>query len=84
MTMPPSKVIHRRMTFLWHRATPEQRKRSDRGKFQKDWIKAAKRILIHIQLRDNLEKTIVVRDYDGSGGRQIVIKPTSSIEGSFT
>ena len=41
-----------------------------------EWIKSAKIVLIHIQLRDNLKKTIVVRDYDSSE-RQIVIKPIS-------
>ena len=49
------------------------------------WIESAKCILIHIQLRDNLEKTIVMQDYDGSE-RRILLKPKSSLdleEGSF-
>ena len=40
---------------------------------KEDWIKTAKRILIQTQLRDNLEKTLVLRDYTGE--RQILIKP---------
>ena len=52
---------------------------------KKEWIEPAKRILIRIQLRDNLEKTVAVLDYDGNESR-IVIKPKSSFdleEGSF-
>jgi hypothetical protein len=55
----------------------EQREREHRVK--EDWIESAKRVLIHIQLRDNLEKTVVVRDYDGIE-RRIVIKPKSSFD----
>ena len=40
---------------------------------KEDWIKTAQRILIQIQLRDKLEKTLVLRDYTGE--RQILIKP---------
>ena len=50
------------------------------------WIELAKHILIDIQLRDNLEKTIVMLDYDGSE-RRISLKPKFSLdleEGSFT
>jgi len=36
---------------------------------KEDWIESAKRVLIQIQLRDNLEKTIVVRDYKGNERR---------------
>ena len=43
------------------------------------WIESAKHILIHIQLRDNLEKTIVVlEDYDDNETR-ILLKPKSSL-----
>ena len=38
------------------------------------WIEAAKHVLIHNQLRDNLEKAIVVVDYDDSE-RRILLKP---------
>ena len=58
----------------------EQHTRPDRVK--EDWIESAKRILIHIQLRDNLEKTVVMRDYEGYE-RRILIKPKSLEEGSF-
>ena len=45
---------------------------------KEDWIKSAKDILIHIQLRDNLEKTIIMRDYASDGcERRILIKPKS-------
>jgi hypothetical protein len=51
------------------------------------WIESAKHILIHIQLRDNLEKTIVMLDNNGNE-RRIMVKPISSLdsgleEGSF-
>ena len=46
---------------------------------KKEWIEPAKRILIRIQLRDNLEKTVAVLDYDGNESR-IVIKPKSSFD----
>ena len=42
------------------------------------WIELAKRVLIRIQLRDNLEKTIVVLDYDDNE-RRILLKPRSSL-----
>ena len=42
------------------------------------WIESAKHVLIHIQLRDNLEKTIVVLEYDDIE-RQILLKPRSSL-----
>ena len=49
-------------------------------KVKEEWIKTAKRILIQIQLRDNLEKTIALRDdYDGNE-RRILIKPKSSFD----
>ena len=46
------------------------------------WIESAKRILIHIQLRDNLEKTVVMLDNDGNE-RRIVVKPESSLDSGF-
>jgi hypothetical protein len=39
-----------------------------------DWIESAKHILFHIQLRDSLEKTIVVLDYNRNE-RRILLKP---------
>jgi len=45
-----------------------------------EWIELAKRILIHIQLRDNLEKTVVLRDYDSGNERRISLKPKSLFE----
>jgi len=50
-----------------------------RARTKDEWIELAKRILIHIQLRDNLEKTIVVRDYDGNE-RRILLKPKPLFE----
>jgi hypothetical protein len=50
-----------------------------------NWIESVKRILIRTQLRDNLEKTVVVRDYDDIE-TPILIKLKSSCdfeEGSF-
>ena len=44
---------------------------------KEDWIELAKDILIHIQLRDNLEKTLIVEDHDNKSGRRILIKPNS-------
>ena len=35
-------------------------------------IKSAKRVLTQIQLRDNLEKTVVVRDYEGNERRILI------------
>ena len=56
----------------------EETERVDRIK--EEWIEAAKRVLIHIQLRDNFEKTVVVRDCGGNNERRIVIKPKSSVD----
>jgi hypothetical protein len=39
---------------------------------KEDWIESAKRVLIQIQLRNNLEKTVVVRDY-GDNERRFLI-----------
>ena len=44
---------------------------------KEDWIELAKDILIHIQLRDNLEKTLIVEDHDNKSERRILIKPNS-------
>ena len=41
------------------------------------WIESAKDILIDIQLRDNLEKTVVMLEDDGNE-RRILLKPKSS------
>ena len=40
------------------------------------WIESAKDILIDIQLRDNLEKTVVLLDNDGNE-RRTLLKPGS-------
>ena len=65
---------------LW----PPQEQRAQTDRVKDEWIEMAKRILIHIQLRDNLEKTVIVRDYDGNE-RRILLKPKSLLfeEGSF-
>jgi hypothetical protein len=31
---------------------------------KEEWIERVKDVLIQIQLRDNLEKTIIIKDYD--------------------
>ena len=61
----------------WRIPVHEQLERIRR--VEEEWIEAAKRILIHIQLSDNLEKTVVIRDYDGNE-RRIVMKPKSSLD----
>ena len=50
---------------------------------KEDWIQRAKRILIQIQLRDNLEKTLVLRDYTGKSERRILMKPEERQFGSW-
>ena len=67
---------------IWLIPYDEQRTRADRVK--EYWIDLAKHVLTQIQLRDNLEKTVVVLDYDGSNETRILIKPNSSpgFEGS--
>ena len=77
MKTPPPPIANF-LRMLSH----EQRARTVRT--IEDWIESAKRILIQIQLRDNLEKTVVLREYDGNE-RRILIKPKSSFdfEGSF-
>jgi hypothetical protein len=50
-----------------------------RDEMKEDWINWAKGILTHIQLRDNLEKTVVMRDYDGNESR-ILLHPKSSLD----
>ena len=65
MLIPPKKSNYGRILL-------------QRGHEEKeDWIELAKDILIHIQLRDNLEKTLVVEDHDNKSGRRILIKPNS-------
>ena len=65
---------------LW----PPQQQRTHTDRVKDEWIESAKHILIHIQLRDNLEKAVVVRDYDGNE-RRILLKPKSLFEeGGFT
>ena len=63
---------------------PPQGQHANTDRVKDEWIESAKRILLHIQLRDNLEKTVVVRDYDGNE-RRILLKPKSLFEeeGSF-
>ena len=39
---------------------------------KEDWIESAKNILIQIQLRDNLEKTVVMRDHAGNERRILI------------
>jgi len=45
---------------------------------QEGWIEAAKHILIQIQLRDHLDKTLVIRD--GGELRKMLIKPALEVE----
>lgn len=59
--------------YTIHISTEEQSAR-----MRAKWIESVKHILIQIQLRDNLEKTIVVRD-DGDE-RRILLKPKTSID----
>jgi hypothetical protein len=71
---------------LW--TTPEANilRKEPTDKVEERWIEPAKHVLIHIQLRDNLEKTIVVLDYCDNE-RRILLKTKSSlaldVEGSF-
>jgi hypothetical protein len=60
---------------------PFQEEPADLDRVKEDWIESAKCVLIHIQLRDNLEKRVVLREYDGSE-RRILIKPKPLV-GSF-
>ena len=45
-----------------------------------EWIESAKRMMIQIQLRDNLEKTVIMRDHDDRNETRILIKPKSSFD----
>ena len=79
MTVPPSDYSVNFWRSSWLVAAQEKRVRTERAK--KKWIRAAKRILVHIQFRDKLEKTVVLRDYSsGRSERRIVIRPKSSFE----
>lgn len=60
-----------------HYLSPEE-KHTLIGEKKEDWIESLKRILIQIQLHDNLEKTIVLRDYKHGGDYEeehILLKP---------
>jgi len=59
--------------YTIHISTEEQSAR-----MRAKWIESVKHILIQIQLRDNLEKTIVVRE-DGDE-RRILLRPKTSID----
>jgi hypothetical protein len=76
MTPPPKSNV-------W-RIAPQQEQCALTDGERKDWIKLAIRILTDIQIRDNLEKTVIMRDYGGNE-RRILIKPKSleELEGSF-
>ena len=41
-------------------------------KVKEDWIESAKQVLIQIQIRDKLEKTVVVRDHEGNEKRILI------------
>lgn len=58
---------------MWHLSPEEQHARAERAK--EDWIESVERVLIQIQLRDNLEKTLVVRDSRDNSERRILLKP---------
>jgi hypothetical protein len=66
---------------MWLLSAEEQRARVDRAK--EEWIESVKRVLIQIQLRDNLEKILVVRDSNSE--RRILLKLNSAVieEGTF-
>lgn len=83
MRTPPPKKRRKRKRSAPIANLEEQCAQTDRMK--EDWIEWAKDILTHIQLRDSLEKTVVVLDYNGNE-RRILINPKSSFnleEGSF-
>jgi len=61
------------------RPWPIYEDRAHTDKVKEDWIESAKCILIRIQLRDNLEKTVIMRDYDGYE-RRISLKPKSLVD----
>ena len=78
------KELNHLQTIVMRTPTPpnlfprlQQRAQTDRGK--DEWIELAKHILIQIQRRDNLEKTVIVQEYDGNE-RQISLKPKSLFE----
>jgi hypothetical protein len=66
---------------VWHLSPEEQCARTKRTK--EAWIESVKRILIQIQLRDNLEKTLVIRDSQDNSERRILLKSKGFEEGSF-
>ena len=66
------------MANVWHTPPHEQCARTE--KVKEEWIETAKLIMIQIQPRDNLEKTVVLwDDFDGNE-RRILIKPKSSFD----
>lgn len=48
---------------VWHAASQEECIEKE----EEDWVKVARRILLHIQLCDGLEKMIVVHSFDLQG-----------------
>lgn len=63
---------------------PFREYRAYKVKLKEDWVKLAKRILTHIQLRDNLEKTIVLRDYKGYEKQIQLLIELKSLEGTWS
>ncbi|KAF8816626.1 hypothetical protein BYT27DRAFT_6381279 [Phlegmacium glaucopus] len=59
--------------MFWHLSPEQDERRVDREDLQR-----IKHILIQIQLRVNLEKTLVTRNYEGEG-RKILIKPVETL-----
>ena len=53
----------------------------ERVLLKQQWIELAKSILTHIQLRDKLEKTVVVRHYDGKESRILLNQSSFNLEG---
>lgn len=44
---------------------------------KESWIEAAKRVLVQVQLHDNVEKTLIMRDHEGE--RKTLIKPRKEV-----
>jgi hypothetical protein len=69
---------HLQTIVLWTPPPTNARQVETKNRVKDFWIESAKQVLTHIQLRDNLEKTIVMLDYDDNE-RRIVLKPKSSL-----
>ena len=71
-------IYHPQIGAVWHAASQEERT-ARIEKEEEEWIEAAQRILLHIQLRDGLKKTLIVHNYDLQGiERRITLIPTAT------